>query len=102
MVFGGDCHCECSLDTDGGGIAEVESSATDRSQCCLTDDVILSLANVGVLVGFKRVCVCVCVRAWMCVGMCMHEFIHACMHVCVCLCVCVCAYLISFSHNCSD
>ena len=71
MVFGGDCDCECSLDTDGGGIAEVESSATDRSQCCLTDDVILSLANVGVLVGFKRVCVCVCA----CMDVCGH--VHA-------------------------
>ena len=85
-MFFEDCDGECSFATDGGGIAEVESSVTDSSQCCLTDDVILSLANVGVLVGFKCVCECACVCVYVCVGMCMHEFIHA--YMCVCVCVC--------------
>jgi len=49
------------------------------------------IGSVCVCVGVRRLCVCVCMWAYVygCVGICVFVCVFVC--VCVCLCVCMCA-----------
>ena len=44
------------------------------------------------------VCVCVRVRACVCVRACVHACVHACAHMCVCVCVRMRATLLGYQH----
>ena len=71
----------------------VAGSVTGPTENITTGEAGMLISRLySVLSVCVHVCMCVCVRAYVCVCMCvcMHAYVCVCVRVCVCVCVCAC------------